>query len=309
MLEEANVKILLHTLVVDTIVRDNAVKGVIVENKSGRNAVLAKTTVDATGDGDVAAYSKAPFEEGDEKGQTLPVTLMFNMTNVEVDKTIAELHTLEALRNIVQKAVDRKQLAFSLGTMPTRNAPGVKARTLIHKGELNIGGGCLYGISGTKTEDLTRAEIVTRKQANILADFLKKNIPGFERSRLQYTATQVGIRETRRILGEYTITIEDLKAHKRFEDTVAKPYLHSEMRVPYRCLLPRGIEFLLIAGRCISGKPEAMDPLRLIPPCIATGQAAGTAAALSVKSNVSPRQLNVPLLQKALISQGVSLGL
>ena len=141
-----------------------------------------------------------------------------------------------------------------------------------------------------------------------LVNFLKKNLQGFEKSRIEYTSTQVGVRETRRIKGGITPSLSEVKTEK-FPDTVAKPYIQAEMRVPYRSLVPQTVENLLVAGRCISAQQDAMTQLRLIPPCLVTGQAAGTAAALALRENTTPRQLDVSLIQETLSKQGMDLGL
>jgi len=141
-----------------------------------------------------------------------------------------------------------------------------------------------------------------------LANFLKKNLQGFEKSRIEYTSTQVGVRETRRITGGILPSLSEIKTNK-FYDTVAKPYVESEMRVPYRSIVPQEVENLLVAGRCISAQQDAMVQLRLIPACLVTGQAAGTAAALALRENITPRRLNVSLIQKTLTNQGMNLDL
>jgi len=164
----------------------------------------------------------------------------------------------------------------------------------------------LGGVNALNPEELTQAEIITREHSMRLASFLKKNLAGFENSRVECTSAQVGVRETRRIVGGISPSLEEVNADK-FEDTVAKPYAHDEMRVPYRSLLPRGVENLLVAGRCISVKQDALVKLRLVPACMGTGQAAGTAAALALRGGVAPRELNVASLQQELIHQGVNL--
>jgi len=242
MLLDERVRLLLHTYIAQTIVEDSTVKGVVIENKAGRQAILARMVIDATGDGDVAAFANAPYEMAETP---LPLTLMFNMVDVDIKKALGQIR---------------------------------------HWGNF-------------------RREHVMR-----LVGFLRKGVRGFEASRIEYTATQVGIRETRRILGAISPSLNEVKNNK-FHDTVAKPYADTEMRVPYRSLVPQRLENLLVAGRCISAQQDAMVPLRLIPVCLVTGQAAGTAAALAVKDNVAPRQLDVPLLQRTLINQGMNLGL
>ena len=179
---------------------------------------------------------------------------------------------------------------------------------LVYDGELNVWSGNLLDMDGTNPRDLTGAEVTTREHAMRLAIFLKKNVPGFEKSRIEYTATQVGVRATRQIIGEATPSMEEVNKRK-FSDTVAKPYGHAEMRLPYGSIIPQKVENLLVAGRCISAEDEAMGQLRLIPVCSATGEAAGTAAALAIRNEISPRKLEVSFLQKALQKQGVELGL
>lgn len=141
-----------------------------------------------------------------------------------------------------------------------------------------------------------------------LASFLKKKVPGFEKSRIELTATQVGVRGTRQIIGEATPSLEEVQ-HGKFADTVVKPYAHTEMRLPYGSILPQEVENLLVAGRCISAEEEAMGQLRLIPVCSATGETAGAAAALALHNGISPRRLEVSLLQETLQKQGMDLGL
>ena len=172
----------------------------------------------------------------------------------------------------------------------------------------NIWSGNLLDVNGIDPKDLTRAEIVTREHVMRLARYLKEKAPGFEHSRIECTATQLGVRATRQITGEASPTLEDVKGVK-FEDTVVKPYAKSEMRLPYGSLVPQKVENLLIAGRCISAEEQAMGQLRLIPVCSATGQAAGTAAALALEQGISPGKLDVAALQKHLHNQGMELAL
>jgi hypothetical protein len=305
MLTEQQVKLLLHTYIVDSIVEDNIIKGVIVENKAGRQAILAKVVVDATGDGDVAALAKAPFEVAETP---LPMTLMFNMVGVDIKKAIAKIGHWGNLKKFVEEAIKDGRLSFDLGIRAEATSPGVYAANLCYPDEINVWGGSIFGMNALNPEELTQAEIITREHAMRLADFLKKNLQGFEKSRIEYTATQIGVRETRRIKGGISPSFSEIK-NNRFDDTVAKPYQHSELRVPYRSLVPQGVENLLVAGRCISAQQDAMVHLRIIPPCIVTGQAAGTAAALALKENTTPRQLDVALIQKTVTSQQMDLAL
>jgi len=300
MLKEAGAKILLHSLATNTVMKKDVIRAVIIENKEGRQAIVAKIVIDATGDADIAYFSKAPYI----KETVFPLTLMFNIVNVNVKKFISTYGSFEKLRELIQAAIDNGELHLSLQVKPMLGAPGIFAQTTVYEDELNIWGGNLVGVDGTKIEDLTLAEIVTREQAITLVNFLKKRIAGFENSRIVCTATQVGIRETRRIDGEYTLTLNDLRANT-FKDVIAKPFAESEIAIPYRCILPKKVKNLLVVGRCISATSDALVKLRLIPACIATGQAGGVAAALSVKQSILPKNLNIKDLQNILKHQGL----
>jgi hypothetical protein len=183
-------------------------------------------------------------------------------------------------------------------------------------------------LDGTKVEDLTRAELEGRRQAFALVAFFRKHLPGFAHCLLLDTAAQVGVRETRRISGEYELTQDDLVTGRDFPDVVALfayPIdIHSPdgkgggasesvpianaYRLPYRILVPQGVDGLLVAGRCVSATHEALGAIRVMPCAFALGQAAGVASALAVKSQVEPRAVEVPALQEALLGQGAYLG-
>jgi ribulose 1,5-bisphosphate synthetase/thiazole synthase len=304
MLLEAGVQLLLHTYIVQAIADDGVVKGVIVENKAGRSAILAKVVVDVTGDGDVAASAGAAFVMEE---QPLPITLMANLGGVDREKAIAQLGNWGNLRKLVEEAIASGDLDFDLEVHSKYFAPGVFAADLCHPGELNLWSGSMFGVNGLDPRQLTRAEIVTRDHALRLVSFLKRRLPGFEGSWLEYTANQIGVRETRRIVGGCSPTLREA-LDGRCLDIVAKPYAKRKMSVPYGSLVPQEIDGLLVAGRCMSAQQDAMVQLRLIPVCFATGQAAGTAAALAVDEGVAPRALDVARLQRELIAQGVDLG-
>jgi hypothetical protein len=301
MLQENHVDILLHTYIVDPIMEGNTLRGVIMENKGGRQAILAKRVVDATGDADIAVSAGAPF-----RLVRKPMTMMFNMVGVNTKKALAYFGNWGGVRKAVKEAVDKGELVFDLGLYPEFGAPGVYIENLVYADEINVWSGNLLGLNGVDPKDLTCAELISREHVMRLANFLKKNIPGFEKSRIEYTAARVGVRATRNIIGVVSPTLEEVK-NRRFEDTVVKPYTKSDMRLPYGCLLPQKVENLLVAGRCISAGEEAMGQLRLIPVCSATGEAAGAAAALSVKGGLAPRQLRATRLQKTLMEQGMNL--
>ncbi len=305
LLLDAGVRLLLHSYIVQSLTEEGRITGVIIENKGGRMAVRAGVVVDATGDGDAAASAGAVFEM---EADPLPVTLMSNLIGVDSGRAIAQLGSWARLRTVIEEARDRGEFSFDLEVHSKGFAPGVFAADLCYPGEVNLWSGSLFGVNALDPDQLTTAEIVTREHTVRLVDFLKHNVAGFEDARIEYTASQIGVRETRRVVGGYTPTLHEV-FHERFADAVAKPYATREMRIPYRSLVPNGVDNLLIAGRCMSAEQQAMVQLRLVPVCLATGQAAGTAAALAVRESVTPRELDVGLLQRRLEEQGVDLGL
>jgi ribulose 1,5-bisphosphate synthetase/thiazole synthase len=303
MLHEAHVEVLLHTYVVDVIMEEREIKGVVTESKAGRHAVRAKMVVDATGDADIAAFARAPFREAKR-----PMTMMYNMVGVDTEKALAKIGSWSNLKKFVKQAMDRGELPFDLGIYPEYGAPGVHAEELVYPGELNVWSGMLNGMSGIDPRDLTRAEFISREHVMRLTTFLKNHIPGFEAARIEYTATQVGVRASRQIIGESSPTLNEVKT-RIFDDTVVKPYARNNMRLPYGSILPQHVDNLLVAGRCISAEEEAMGQLRLWSVCTVTGQAAGTAAALALHNRTVPRKLDVSLLQKTLEQQNMRLDL
>jgi hypothetical protein len=182
-------------------------------------------------------------------------------------------------------------------------------------------------IDSTDNESLTKAEMVGRQQADEILNFLRKYVPGCEDARLKSTASYIGIRESRHIRGEYRLTAEDLLSAKVPEDSILiaansvdvhgrfgpksneyTPINGSYYGVPYRSLIPLGIDGLLLAGRCVSADSTAAGAIRVMPPCMAMGQAAGTAAAMAAKENISVRDVEISNLQDMLRNNGVYLG-
>jgi hypothetical protein len=302
MLREQGVRILLHALIVGSLTEGGAVTGVLVETKAGRQAIRAKVVVDATGDADVAAFAHAPFRVVKK-----PITMMFNMVDVDVDRVLAQIGNWSHLKKVVTQAVERGELAFQLGTSLEWGTPGVHAECLIHPGEINVWSGNLRGMDALDPAQLTEAELITRDHVMRLAAFLRRSVQGFERAWVDLTAPMIGVRATRQIQGSVSPNMQEVR-QTRFADSVAKPYAEDTIRLPLGSLLPQGVENLLVAGRCISAEEEAMGQLRLIPVCSATGEAAGVAAALAVRGGTSPRRLDVSRLQRTLIDQGVDLG-
>ncbi len=316
MVEEAGVQLMLHSLVVDAVMEGNFIRGVLVENKSGRQRVMAKVVVDATGDGDVAVKAGAPYEKGRRiDGLTQPMTLNFRMGGVDT----AKMPNISELNKLYDDAKARGEISIpreNLLWFPT-----------VRSGEIHFNTTRVVKVDGTSGKDLTYSEVEARRQMIGLVEFLKRKVPGFESAYLLVSGSQIGVRETRRVMGEYVMTEEDVLGARKFEDVVARgsypidihsptgegtvikrPPPGASYDIPYRCLVPKKVENLLVAGRCVSSTHEAQAAIRVIPICMAMGQAAGTAAALAVKLKVTPREMDVTLLQKTLREQGANLG-
>jgi hypothetical protein len=291
MVSESGVDLLLHSLVVGPVMEGSTVRGVILEGKSGRQVVLGKVVVDATGDGDVAAAAGASY--GEDR-HSWGVNLDCRIGNVDVDEAT---RFRDGNPELYKELMERFE----------REVGKIRWVKTLHNGVV-WGGPPRYRwiVDALDTRDLTRVEVESRKIIIDGLGFLRENMPGFQDAFLLETANQLGIRETRRITGEYTLTKEDILGNKRFDDAVADVQTLS-FDIPYRCLVPKKVEGLLVAGRCISATHEALGAVRNIPPCLITGQAAGTAAALAAKKNVSPRELSTSVLRETLRSQGVKI--
>ncbi|BCV24883.1 FAD-dependent oxidoreductase [Gelria sp. Kuro-4] len=333
---ELNLEVLYYTWVVDTIVEDNVVKGVIIESKSGRQAILAKTTVDATGDADVAARAKAEFMMA-AKQDLHPVSLLCKIANVDLDEMFefyernpsfignftggwqhSGFHCFrlnEELQN-ADLPLEMEYLRDWFILFYTTPRPGEIIFNMT--GETQI--------DGTDVVELTKGELVSRKRLSQALWCLRQYVPGFKNAYITTTASSLGVRETRRIVGEHILTKDEIVANTRFPDAVcsygAPVGVHTadgtnavfarlkpgtSYDIPYRCLLPKKIDGLLVTGRCISVTPEATGSTRNMTACMALGQASGVAAALASAKGIVPRALGTEELVSALLSQGVYL--
>jgi len=350
MVEEAGVKLLFHTYTTVPLKEGGEVKGLIIENKSGRQAILAEVVIDATGDGDIAAGAGAEYQIKDKYKQQ-PGNLLIRMDNVNVDKIRLAIaknpdnartipgfgagadYYLNAERFILDGFVDQLNTARDNGDIP-EDYPmrWCIIATQPREDEVIVNLVMATHFQSVDADDLTMAEIETRKKIPIVVKFLKKYIPGFKDAYLIDSHEIIGVRESRRIIGDYVLKPEDIIQQRSFKDGVAiasggislghnpegkvwdKEYLEKHPRkglrgceVPYRCLLPKGIERLLVTGRCISATKKAQNAIRVMAPCMALGQASGTAAALAINTGVSPRQISTDKLRSTLRNQGVYL--
>jgi hypothetical protein len=334
MLEDAGVDFLLHVLATYPIVEDGAVRGCIVETVEGRHAIRAKVTVDCTGNGDVVSRSGPDWT----KGETLqPMTMSMRIGNVNpiegIDQTAPRRIPIgPGAGDLLEPALS--EYASIRGDVPIDIPAMREARA---RGELPVFGGPWFGgldkdvvwvnsvrIVGdaTNARDLTRAEVQGRRDAFALFEYFRQHIEGFADGRLLQTSPQIGIRETRRLNGVYTLGGDDIRRGVQFEDSIAlgcwpidvhptegevgshKMFVPDPYGIPYRALVPATADGLLAAGRCISVDREGLGSVRVGGTCTATGHAAGAAAALSARDGVRPREVDVAQLQATLRSQG-----
>jgi hypothetical protein len=337
MLLEAGVRVSLHTFVVDALVGDRAVCGIVVAGKSGLGVFTAERVVDCTGDADVAARAGAPFVKGrPEDGGMQAMSLNFRLANVDLDTIVRHFGEGLIVGRKPGEAVERPirgQGTFGQWDLDVEREQLFPDRNhhlwwnSFREGEVNINTTRVFGKDPTELASLTDAEIEGRRQVYQVFHFLKRHVPGFGKAHLISTGSQIGIRETRRIVGEYTLTGDDVLEARRFLDAVARGSYPVDIHdpsgkgwgvrfvkdggaydIPYRCLVPKEIENLLVAGRCISADHQAIGSTRVMAPCMAMGQAAGLAAAMSVRQNVTPRRLDVERLREVLRQQKANLG-
>ena len=280
---EAGCDILFHTYFADTIMEEDCVKGIIVENKSGRQAIFARVVIDATGDGDVAARAGAAF--------------------------------WQTKRDEAPRLVDAIMYKIS-GFDPDTDFPGG-----LFGNELVLWGPATDGRDATDAKELTDMEIATRRAVFDHLENLKKERPDLKNARVADTGVLLGIRQTRFVKGVYTLTGDDVLEGAAFPDSIAmgaNPVIHyfgyrrflthEGYEIPYRCLVPEKTDGLLVAGRRMSSDQIAYESWRAMAHILNIGEAAGTAAALSARTDVQPRKLDVSLLQKALIENGAEIG-
>lgn len=319
MVLEAGAQIRLHTFFVDALVEQNRITDLVVASKSGLQSLRAELVIDTTGDADVAARSGVPFEKGRQTDRLLqPVSLFFRVGNVDDQAVQAYMDTHphdECFGDIVREAKRRGEFSHTKDRFTMFRLP--------RPGEWWANVSRIHRIDATDVEQLTQAEIEGHRQVLYLVDAMRRLLPGFENCTLIDTGSQIGVRETRRIVGEYVLTADDVFGARRFEDAVARVSFPIDIHdvkggggffegpregpyytIPYRSLVPKGIDNLLVAGRCISATHEAHGSLRVMPPCFATGQAAGTASALALETHARPIEIDTTLLRESLSQQG-----
>lgn len=329
MLVDSGARVLYHTSFLQPVMDGNVIRGAVLHSKSGFSEVRCKVLIDCTGDGDVAFRAGVPCEKGNPAtGASQPATLFFRIGNVDSAALEADveanLHTFHRENGVNYRSLHwRVSQARAAGDW-TMDRVSVGVYKDVQEDEWHINTSRIMGIDATDAESLTAGEIEGRRQVEELMAFFRKYVPGCENVRLLSTASTLGIRESRHICGEYQLTLDDIvqgrvsgdaillcsnsvDIHGRF-GPASNQYLTIEngkyYGVPYRCLVPKKVDGLLVAGRSVSATSEAAGAVRVMPPCMAMGQAAGIAAAMAAAQGVQPRQIDTDRLQEALRQAG-----
>ena len=316
------VDILFHALGAGVVMRDERrIDALMVETRAGRQAVRAEVFIDCSGDGDLAAWAGAPFEIGDHDGGMLYPSMMFRVNGVDPDRAGEAWRTIPALMQRAEAAGTHRFPRKGAIVRPQRS--GIEWRVNVTQ----LAGPDGRAISGLEPDELTRGEIEGRRQAVQAFEFLR-TVPGFEKSYIVDLPPQLGIRETRRIVGDHALSRQDVLGCASFADSVGVngwpieahvagdvifefppiPESRGFNELPYRMLLPQGVDNLLVAGRCASMTHEGQSAARVSGACFAMGEAAGVAAALSLSCNTGPGQIAVEKLQQVLKQQGAFIG-
>lgn len=330
LIQEAGITPILHCSAVDVIMEGNTIKGVITESKSGRQAVLAKRVIDATGDADIAYLTGAPFRKN-PKNELMEVTVNFGCSGINIGKFLMYIYLNRGSIGDWGETSGKEEDSFSTYLVEpfnkAREAGEIPEDVTIESywtnytdaGEITSFNGIhMTDIDCTDVWDLTKAEIEGRKRVMWAVEALKKYTPGFKKARLRTIGSSLGTRESRKIIGEYNITEHDVRNEARFEDSIGicpefidgygiaiLPTTGRYFQVPYGIILPQKVENLLVAGRCVAGDKISHAATRQMACCTVTGQGAGVAAAVSLKDNVTCRQVDIPKVQKTLKKQGV----
>ena len=320
MIAEAGVDVLYYTFYCDTLTEGGTVIGGIVQNKSGRQAILAHRVVDCTGDGDAAYHASAAFDKGrPQDGRCQPCTLMFAVAGVDWPRVAAWRTDYKMEEVWLEAQADGIMEPFQsviMGFWHTDVLPDQVGVNMTH----------LVDVDTTQARDLTWGTIEGRRQAHHLVEVFRQVVPGMEKCYLISTAPALGLRESRRIEGEGTLTAEDVMSQRVWPDPVCYgsfyidihnpagpgmgdqtwyPPVGFKYQIPYRVMVPKQIDNLLVAGRCISTDHIALGSTRIMSTCMALGEAAGAAAMLSLHEEVPPRELDAQLLGRQLRKQGV----
>lgn len=334
-MEECGVKVLLYVFCADVIMEGNKCRGVIIESKKGREAILAKTVVDCTGDGDVLYRAGAEMLYGNEDGNAQPPTLMFSMRGVDSRKlrdAVAdhpEEYDIDFIPNEFFRPMDNCTFVGFRNQIRKAREAGYKIpveRTIFMTGmaedEWWVNMSRVNGIDATDPEQYTKGEEICIEQNAEIIKYLKAYIPGFENAYLDKVAPFMGIRETRRLVGLYTLTEQDIFDCAHFDDAIGVASYPVDLHhpvggdcslywcpdcydIPYRSLIPEKVDGVIAAGRDISATHLALASVRVMGPAMCIGEAAGKAAAIAARDGIELRDVDIRGLQDALRQEGV----
>jgi hypothetical protein len=334
LLQEAGVDVLLHSLVHEIKMQGHSIGRVSTVGKYGSASALGSVYIDATGDADLAFLAGAPVVKGrPEDGRVQACTMNFRLGGVQTEPIVEYIraHPQDFHSQTLVDELDRLPLTAVSGFFSLwKKAPSWIPRDRIlffigpRPGEVGVNTTRVLDVDPTSVEEVTRAEVEGRRQAAALVEFMRAEIPGFSRCQLIEVAPQIGVRESRRIVGEYVLTAEDVLASRRFPDVVARCGAPIDIHVPgggglqltnveraydipYRIMIPQGVDNLIVTGRAVSSSHEAFASLRVTAPAMALGQAAGTAAALAASTDVSPCEVDVQRLRSLILQDGAIL--
>ena len=334
---DSGAEILFHSFVNDVIVQGDNIACVIIQTKQGPVGIKAKTIIDCTGDGDVAVAAGIPFDQGrDTDHLCQPGTVAFRIAGVDVEKLTKDGkdRLFEISRQYLEEyksgktGLKCKRLSLPFG----RLTPGGQITYVNYP--------CAYGIDPTDIVGLSRGEMECREYILEMLYYMREHFDGFQNVELSSMATEIGFRDSRRIHGEYKLTIDDMEANRHFDDVITlfprfydmltvDPDVHGDgsvkgggynghiyegyetgrtFEIPYRTLLPVNMENLMVAGRCISADHVAESGIRAVMACMYTGQAAGSAASIALGKNIAPKGINISELQDSLRKQNIDLG-
>lgn len=323
LLLDAGVELLFHAWAAAVVMEGPRIAALVVETKSGRQAIRANAFVDGSGDADVAVFAGVPFEVGDGHGSGLFPSTMFRVGHVDAPRALAAVGEFKAINDLMAKARERDPEAYRFPREGAILRPQIDPREW-RANVTQIRNARGDAMNGVDARELSDGEVEGRRQIGEYFRFLKAEVPGFEQSAIVEIAPQVGIRETRRIEGLYALTGEDILSSARFDDSIGINAWPMEMhaagkiewafprdeartynQLPWRMLVPRGVDNLLVAGRCASMTHEGQSAARASGGCFVMGQAAGTAAASL--GSASFAAVDVPALQKKLVADGAEL--
>lgn len=323
---EDNIDVFLQSCVSDVIKEGDTVKGLRLATNEGPLELLADVTIDCTGDGIVSFLAGAQVEKGRGDGLMQPVTLEFTIDGVDEQKGIICIGDVDDVELDGKRFLDWCREKAEEGLLPKKLA-AVRLHPCVRKGCRQVNTTQVNGVDITSVAQIFPADLELRQQIRLLTTFLRENLPGYENARCIASGSTTGVRESRRVIGDYVIDADELAEGCRFDDVIVHKALfivdihnpagagQAEAKIqyckpydlPYRCFLPKGLEGLMVAGRCISGTHRAHASYRVMSICMAMGEAVGYAAALSSRQGCTPRELDVKELQKLMTEKGIEL--